>query len=411
MSSDDGRQLVRRLTGFALVPVLTLLSPLIALPVFARVATQTDWVSLTIGQSVGALGAIATLGGWMLAGPPLVAGLGASSRSTVYVDSFRHRCALFGVVGPIAAVSSALLAPDGTAVLSALAALATSSAGLAPSWYGAGIGLPAVAVLFDVGPRLVASVSASALLLIFGRSWLWSYPSLLLLAALIGASAYFRARRSESTLSGAPTRTVRHWQSTMKVPLAASTVAGLYTTLAVAVFASTAPVGQAAIFSSGYRMYQIALQAVAVATQATLSWSPLGEGANRRRLIVIGSCYGTVGIAGSIVFGVVGPFASVVLFGPNLRVPAEVCALLAAAFLVVSAGTFVSAHFLMPRGQASAVLASTVGGTVVGLPLLYVAGTTSSLFVAGTAILMAETTVLVAAVIAFVIVTTRKGVA
>jgi len=60
---------LRRLTGFTLLPLLSLVTPFLLMPVIARVAGGGGWSSVVAGQAVGTFGATVVFWGWNVVGP------------------------------------------------------------------------------------------------------------------------------------------------------------------------------------------------------------------------------------------------------------------------------------------------------------------------------------------------------
>jgi len=94
------RSVLRRLTGFTVLPLLSLVTPFLLLPVVARVAGPSGWSSFVAGQAVGMVGATVVFWGWNVGGPVLVAqASSAVERAEVYAASLRTRyLLLLGVV-------------------------------------------------------------------------------------------------------------------------------------------------------------------------------------------------------------------------------------------------------------------------------------------------------------------------
>lgn len=58
------KTVILRLGGFVGFPLLGILTPLLLLPVIARVAGPTGWASIVSAIAIGSFGATAILWGW-----------------------------------------------------------------------------------------------------------------------------------------------------------------------------------------------------------------------------------------------------------------------------------------------------------------------------------------------------------
>ena len=100
----ERRLLIRRTFAYAALPLLSLLTPLLVLPVISRAATTAEWSALAVGQSIGLVASLVVGYGWPVLGPPRAAQAGASERRELYADSLVSRLLVLAVVGPAVGV-------------------------------------------------------------------------------------------------------------------------------------------------------------------------------------------------------------------------------------------------------------------------------------------------------------------
>ncbi len=178
----------RRVLGFTSLPFVSSLAPFILLPLLARRVTSEEWAGLGTGQSVGMVGAVAITWGWQLVGPVLVAGVEAEERKTRYLDSLLVRGVACLVLTPPLALIAGEVAPPGGKLLSVTMAIAICLSGLTPTWYFIGMGNPMGVALWDIFPRVAATVLTAGLI-VWGFSAVW-YPVTLTVAGLLAVLAF-----------------------------------------------------------------------------------------------------------------------------------------------------------------------------------------------------------------------------
>lgn len=131
--------LMRRLTGFALVPLLSLLASIAILPLIAHRFGPPAWSSLTVGQSIGAFAGVVTALAWPIVGPHMVAASEASRRIQLYRASLKSRGYAALVVFPLTILVVLTLQPANL-ILAVTAAVSVAMNGFSAAWYFAGTG-------------------------------------------------------------------------------------------------------------------------------------------------------------------------------------------------------------------------------------------------------------------------------
>jgi O-antigen/teichoic acid export membrane protein len=362
--------LVRRVSGFVILPFISSLAPFILLPLLARRVSTAEWAGLGIGQAVGMIGAVAVTWGWQLLGPVLVAGVEPDRRRATYLDSLVIRGAVCLVVTPLLVLLSAALAPVDGQLLATTMTAAICVSGMTPTWYFIGLGKPAGIAVWDILPRVAATVLA-AVLVILGVAAV-CYPLALFLASLVAAVCF-----SVVELQGCHVRAhlrdaSRYWAELKRGfnPMATEMTLSLYSSGSVAAVGWRATTETVAVYSSAFRLYRLAVYFVTAMANGLQGWVAEKQGAvRRRRTLVALQAHTLVGVVGGLVMALWLPEVSTLLFGPQLSVGHLASVYLGIAFLAASVGNSLGRHLLIPAGATSGVFWSTLWAAVVGLPL------------------------------------------
>lgn len=364
------RALSRRILAFAGVPFLALVAPFLFLPVLARVAGADAWVAIAVGQSVGGfVGLVAGLGYPTLA-PPQVAIATAERRRRILATSLHTRVPVW-VVGAIVGVAvAALLAPASHRVEAGLMAGVFSLSGLAPTWYWIGVGRALPILWFEVLPRMVATLAATGILLAGGGVF-W-YPVLLGVAMIAGPAIVYTRHAGGEVLRPHRADVARVYRDHPPAVIA-ETAAGAYNALAVTLVTAVAPVAQAARYVSGDKAYRIGQYSVTALGNALQGW--VAEALEHpsvfgRRLRIAVLLHAGLGVLGLIVFTLIGPELTSVLFGHAVAIDRLTAFGFGVATLGISLGTVCGRIGLVTLGarktfMACVLIASTIG--VVGL--------------------------------------------
>jgi O-antigen/teichoic acid export membrane protein len=367
---------LRRLTGFTVLPLLSLVTPFLLLPVVARVAGPPGWSSFVAGQAIGTVGATVVFWGWNVSGPVLIAQTSsAQERAEVYASSLRTRYLLLLVVVPVAAVVSAVVAQPAHRTHAAAMAAATAFLGMSPSWYGIGAGEPWLLFWYDTLPRVVAAVVGAGLVATTG--WISLYPMLLAISVAVSLVTFRRRVTPSATKTwpwpvGRAVGELRHHLGPAGINLAATAYAS--TPVPVTTVAFRPEVSSP--FASADAAYRFGLFSVTAMGNAFQGWTleaDLVEGERRSRHRSALLAHLVLGVVGGGLFAALGPWVTGLLFGAAVAAPRDVCVWYGLAFLFLSVSTPPIRNLLIPAGRVRLVLGWTVGSAVVGLVLMVAA--------------------------------------
>jgi PST family polysaccharide transporter len=366
----DASPLWRRLLGFTLLPALAAVSPLVVLPVVSRVAGAAGWSSAIAGEAVGTFAAIAIAYGWTTVGPALVSiARDDEHRGRIYREAIIVRLVVAAAALPVMAVVCWLIASPGFEWLSVLMGLQGALIALSFTWFAVGVGHPGDIAVFDAIPRLVVAVLSAVAIVATGIVVL--YPLAGIFVTVVGTSIYsWRLLRRFP----APWPTSRELPGLFRVgaPVALNDAAlGAYSSVPVPLVAVTATPQEAAGYASADKLLKLGQFLPLTLANALQSWITEVHGPDRaRRTSAALLAHGAMGVIGAIVFAVLGPWASGILFGPEAAAPADVVVWLALGFAFFSLRTSMTRHVLFPAGRARTVMWATLAGTCVGVPVM-----------------------------------------
>ncbi|MEO6116561.1 MAG: polysaccharide biosynthesis protein [Pseudolysinimonas sp.] len=368
------RGLSKRILAFAGVPFLALVAPFLFLPVLARVAGADAWVAIAVGQSVGGFVALVSGLGYPTLAPPQVAIASAERRRRILATSLHTRVPVWAVGAIVGAVIAALLAPASHRADAAMMAGSISLAGLAPTWYWIGVGRALPILWFEVLPRMMATLAATGILLAGGGVF-W-YPVLLGIAMIAGpAIVYTRFAGREAVR---PARADIGAVYRLHPPaVIAETAAGAYNALAVALVTGVATVSQSARYVSGDKAYRIGQYSVTALGNALQGWVAEAlehRDALGRRLRIAVLLHAGLGILGLVVFTLIGPELTSILFGHAVEIDRLTAFGFGVATLGISLGTACGRIGLVTLGARKTFMVCVLVAASIGVVGLLVGG-------------------------------------
>lgn len=363
--------LARRILAFAGLPFLSLITPFLFLPILARVAGADAWLAFAVGQSSGGFFALIVALGYNTVGPPMVAVSSPEFRPGLLARSLRARVLVSMPSTVAAATLAVLIAPASHRLEAGLMAVALTMTGLSSAWYMIGLGRATSIALYEIAPRMAATVAA-AVIVLSGGPVLW-YP-ILLIAALI------------ASVGGYATLTLRagHWQAarwgdfgsvmrTNRAAVATELAAGAYNSLAVTFVGASANTAQAASYVSGDKLYRIGQYSVSALGNALQGWVvERGSPEFGRRIRVSFVLHLALGLLGLAAFALLGPWLSGLLFGAEVAIDEMTAIGLGVATLGIALGTTLGRITLIGMGANRAFLASVLLAASFGVPSIIV---------------------------------------
>lgn len=391
------RTVIMRLSGFTFLPLLSLVIPLVLLPVMANVVGSAGWGSALAGQAIGTFASAVVLWGWNVEGPILIAkAVHREERAAVYARSVQMRLLQLVLVSPIALLVAWLVAVPGHAAAAMSMALATTLIGMSPSFYGIGAGQPTLLAWYDTFPRSLAVLVTVPFLMLTQN--MWTYPAaqgLTMLVSLVLFHRRYAARhRWLPDLSGETLRQIWAQRRLAGYQLAGQAYAATPTPIANATLpAQTGPL------ATTDQLYRYGLFTVAAMGNAFQAWTlePTAPNPRRRHLAAVWAHLG-LGVIGLLVLVVAGPPVGSLISSGRAPATTELCLLYGLAFVFISVATPFTRNLLVPAGRDRLVLNATIVSAIVGVTTMLVAGRLGS--PAGIAAGMAASELLVLLILA-----------
>jgi len=399
-------RMFRKVLGFGALPVLLSLSPLLLLPVIARLEGPSGWAAFVVGQSVGNFCLTAQNFGWNIAGPPRIAMLpDHESRLSAFADVFWAKALIFPIVILTGLSATAALTPMPEWVISLPIFFATSTIGFGIQWFGVGTGSPSLIARFEVLPRIGATLLSLPAILLTAQVWI--YP-LLLVTAMAVSRGTFNVINYGSLLPAR--RSVKKSIAELRKNSATAVVdmtTNLYNSAPVPIASALLPTVTVAGFASGDRLYRYSLFPLAAIGDSLQAWvlDPTSKQLFRRQLIGIGA-NATFGVAAGLVLALLGPFFTALLFGEAVQSSSEIMIWYGVCVASVAVSAPLIRNILIPDGRARLVLLATIIGAVVGLGLMLVI--TPFLGAGGLALALAVSETLVLFIVAPAAITTLR---
>lgn len=363
-----------RLSGFTVLPLLSLITPLLLIPVVSGIVGGEGISSVISGQAIGTFAATVLMWGWNVEGPVAVArSTDQASRALVYLQSIRTRLVLLVLVLPLAGATAALVAVPQFRSEAVAMAFAVALAGLSPAWFCIGMGQPKLLAIYDTIPRFIATAAAAPLLLMTGQ--LWIYPSLAALATVVSLmvfhTRYAKGGRWFPSNLPAVLRELASQRRTAGISLAANAYASTPAPIATA---TTAPTASGSLATAD-TLYRFGLFTVVALGNAFQGWTlEHGVENRRRRHMAAIWAHAGLGIVGATIITLAGPFASSLLFAGKAQATTELCFYYGLAFAFLSASTPFIRNLLIPAGKDQLVLGWTLVSAAFGLAFMIWAG-------------------------------------
>lgn len=364
------RSLLLRLVGFTGAPVVSALAPFILLPVISRVVDDEGWANFSAGQSIGILGMVAVLFGWGILGPVRVArSTTTAERAIILHESLRSRVLIACVAMPVASLVAFAVSGPSYRLESVAIAFAMTAGGLTPAWFCIGRGDARGLMIFDAVPKLLASLVALPILLVWGS--VLAYPVLLFAFTVpsyaVHAWLNAHARWRDGTIPGPVARVLRGLAGTAVI----DATGNAYGSTSIPIATTGLDAADAGAFASADRAYRIGILLVVAMGNALQAWAldPKAEDTRARHKLAVLS-HLVLGLVGGVVIAAFGPWATALVFGPNVAGAPLPCLLFGLAFLSISVATPLIRNLLIPAGRVRTVLAATIAAAVVGLSVM-----------------------------------------
>lgn len=365
-----GRSL-RKLFGFIALPMLSAISPLIALPAITLHFGAIAWASVAVAQSIGAAAAVIVELGWGLNGPQRVARASEPNQRQMLATALATKMTVFALVGVVATVTAVLLSPS-YSVTAALVAGGAAGVGLTSTWYFIGTGSPGRIMVTDSIPRIVA-VCVAALIISIGAP-LFVYGLATLLPSLLSPvlSVWVTGVRRQDFRIARGGRLFLAIRLQM-LALSGRAISALYIALPITLVSLVSPQA-VAVFASVERLQRMSLtllQSIPNFMQGWVGRSPDHQVRMARALqsILINGC---LGLLAGVGFTVLAPWVSDFLFSGVVDVPIGLSAFGGCLIFIVCLSRATGNITLVALRKLRVISISALAGALVGVPSILV---------------------------------------
>ncbi len=358
----------RRLLGFALLPAIAAISPLVVLPLISRSVGDSGWASALSGEVIGTFAAIALAYGWTTIGPSLVASSDARHRGALYRQSLVVRGLMATVTLPLTVLICVLIASDGYELLAALMGLQGALIATSFTWFAVGVGRPGSIAFFDAIPRVVAA-GFSAVAIGMGAPAI-VFPLGGIAVTVVGTTLY-SIRTLRRFPAPWPSRRALPGLFKSGAPVALSEAGtGAYSSVPTPLVTVTSASGDAAGYATADKFLKLGQFLPITLSNAFQNWTAEVQGHSRARRIRFAIlAHALLGLLGWLLLATIGSFISRLLFA-DAAAPTELLTAIGLAFACYSTRTAMVRLVLFPAGHTGSVLTATLIASAIGLPLL-----------------------------------------
>jgi hypothetical protein len=362
---------VHRLLGFALIPLISALSPLVVIPSITGSLGATTWASVAVAQSVGSAAAVIVELGWGLNGPQRIARMGPRARAQTYALATATKALVFvPLVLPVVIVTS-LLAPVDP-IAAAWIAVATSLSTLSPAWFFIGAGRPRSILLLDAVPRLAANGLAAIAISVLDAP-LAVYPVLLIVGTMTPpVLGWYAARCRLAFLRAMGWRRILRSVRAQNMALQGRLASAAYIALPIAIVGAASP-SSLVLFSAAERLQRLVLALLAAFPNALQAWvgAPLSDAVRSRRIMRAVSANAALGVIAGIGFTLLGGLASQVLFSGEITLPVHLTALCGGVIAITCVSRATGGLGLVALRRLKALRNSALLGACIGPILIW----------------------------------------
>ncbi len=358
----------RRLLGFAVLPAIAAVSPLVVLPLISRSVGDIGWASALSGEVIGTFAAIALAYGWTTIGPSLVAGGTAATRGLLYRQSLVVRGLMAIAILPLAMLVCVGIAGEGHELLAALMGLQGALIATSFTWFAVGLGHPGSIAVFDAIPRVaMAALSAAAIGL--------GAPAIVFplggIAVTLVGTAIYSARVLARFPAAWPALAEIPGLFRLGAPVALSEAGtGAYSSVPTPLVTVVASPPDAAGYATADKFLKLGQFLPITLANAFQHWTAEVTGDERARRIRFAlAAHVVLGLLGWLLLSTIGSWVSRLMFD-QAAAPTELLVPIGFAFACFSVRTAFMRLVLFPAGHTGTVLAAIVVASAIGLPVL-----------------------------------------
>lgn len=366
-----------KLFGFSVIPALSIFSPLLIMPVVARVGGTEGWASLGVGQAVGSFGSLVVAAGWTTAGPPrVIASIRIGNSLDIYRVSFWQKAILFaGALLVLIPLTVWLV--DGSELTAISACVGALSVCFTLGWYAVGVGSPSISLRYYAIPRTLVTVfSVVPIVLTSNIAWFGVFQ---FVGSICGPLA-FHLREFGSLLpprvSYESIRTSLSWSfdpGMIELSLAAAGMAVL------PVASASQPLAEVARLSSADKLFRYSNPLIDLVGDTLQRWVLSGrDDILRARLRLTIGVQGVLGIVLGGLTVAVGVSITGLLFGSALATTEPILLGYGAAIAARSFSRPLLRNVIIPRGLVKKISKPSSGLAAISIGMMVFLGSRTS---------------------------------
>jgi O-antigen/teichoic acid export membrane protein len=360
---------LKTLFGFFVLPMISMIAALVAIPVLITTGGTSAWSAVAIAQGIGSIAAIFITFGWGTVGPAEVGRSTLPEQRHIYWLSVLTRGGLLLVSAPIAVLVTVFLVTPSHLPVAVVVTIAISLQGMAPGWFLIGQGRPMAIAAMETGPRAVSQLISVAV--VVGTQEIIWYGVISLSMELVIATTAALTLGTRSLARGASAPQIadslrRQW------PLALAALVGSGYTRAAVPIVSAVSHPAVAVFASLDRVQLLARTGLRPVISFFQGWVVRGEDRAQEKRSMVAMCV-TIGfgvIVGSTVAVLLPPLGHL-LFTDKISVSSLQALWLGLTIVAVSVSYSTGLYYLVPRRAIKVLSMSSVFGTLVGVPALF----------------------------------------
>ena len=365
----------KRLLGFISLPLLSALSPLLLLPIAARVGGPAGWASFATAQALGTAAGTLISYGWYIIGPPRIAmASDLEERSRIFAEASRTKTVIAIVVLPFVGLCAVNLAASDYRITALVTAIASAiMIGFTFSWFQIGLGKPKQIAQYETVPRLFGTMLSCLLILWSGE--LAIYGLVMIAVTCFSLIRFNLASFGKKLMVLSVAHTTVKSSLRIGLPAAGVAIVGLgFTALPLPLVAAMESLADASQFASAQKLYVYGLIVITASMDAVQAWA-LEAATDAERDVrfkrVVASMLG-IGVAGALVLAGAGEILTTLLFGEDVAANKTVVTLFGVAYLASALNTPTVRLILIPLRRSREVFANNVIAVICGVLLMLV---------------------------------------
>lgn len=367
------KALAIRIITFAMLPALSALVPLVAIPVITGSFGGQVWVAIALGISIGSAAAVLIEIGWGLNGSIRIARANVAARNGIFGLALFMKL-IMAMASALPIVLLCFAVGLDYLDLTIMTSFAYALTGLTCSWFFIGIGSPLKILACEVVPRILLVLVSCLAIIAFGAP-VEIYCIALILSSIASVVASCAMEKiSLGDIFGHSRRRLYVAFRQQRQALFARAASALYIALPVTLVGFFSP-GSLLVFSSAERMLRMLLSLLQSVPNSFQSYVGEAKGvvAIRRRVEGAVAINVGFGVLASVAFGALAQLGAEVLFSGLVVLSSEVIVFSMLIIFATCCSRAIGSIGLVAFQDLRSISVSAALGAVVGIAGIIVA--------------------------------------